>query len=300
MSSAPYFKKVTIIGVGLIGGSLAISLKEKGMVGSVTGVGRSLPNLERAVELGVIDDFTCDATEGVKDADLIFIAVPVTSIAKVVSEASNGFKVGAIITDGGSVKGAVIDAVKKVLPKGVHFVPGHPIAGTEHSGVEAAFLGLYTGKRCILTPTEHTDKDALKQVHRLWEAVGSDVVIMDSVSHDLILAAISHLPHVIAYSLVNTVAESSLQHSTDSGIEESGKGILSYSAGGFKDFTRIASSSPDMWTEICALNKDALLRCIDDFEGSIKQIRSLIAEEKFDKLNQIFSKAKKVRDSLIS
>ena len=290
MSVNIHFDKVTIIGVGLIGGSLAITLREKGLCSKVVGVGRRLSNLERARELGVIDSFTSDVAKGVQGADLVVVAVPVAATGAVIQAARESLKKGAIVTDVGSVKGGVIAEVEPLIPEGTHFVPAHPIAGTEHSGVEAAFSGLFNKKRCIITPTEKTDPNALSTVRALWEAAGSEVVEMAPDCHDLVVAAISHLPHVIAYALVNTIA----------GIEEDERStnVLRYSAGGFKDFTRIASSSPEMWSDICKMNKGHLLECIADFQETLKTIQSAISDDDFKRLKELFERAKKVRDEL--
>lgn len=284
------FKKAAIIGVGLIGGSIAMVLREKGFAGSITGIGRGLKNLKTAKRLGIIDSYTQDVGEGVSGADLVIVAVPVLKIADIIKTASRFLKPPCIVTDAGSVKKAVIDAVGPLLPKGVRFVPGHPIAGTENSGAEAAFPTLFQGRLCILTPVKDTDKDALDSVRALWEAAGSRVVEMDADTHDKILAAVSHLPHVIAYTLVNAVAESA-------GKEED---ILGYSAGGFKDFTRIASSSPEMWTDICAMNGDNIVRMIELFQNRLDALKSLIAGKDLEGIKSDFGKAKALRDSLIN
>ena len=283
------FNKVAIIGVGLIGGSLALVLKREGLALNIVGIGRGLPNLEAAQKLGIIDSFTRDIGEGVKDADLVIVAVPVLKIAETIRQAAAHLKPGCIVTDVGSVKGAVITEVEPLIPEGVHFVPGHPIAGTENSGAEAAFPELYIGRKCILTPTQKTDAGALDAVRRVWEATGARVVVMDAGLHDMILAAVSHLPHMIAYTLVNTVGD----------IEDSGVDALSYSAGGFKDFTRIASSSPEMWSDICAMNKEQILKTIDAFSRRLESLRELIEKEDLSALKTEFDRAKNLRDSLI-
>jgi prephenate dehydrogenase len=283
-----YLKKVTVIGMGLIGGSLAINLKEKGLAGNIVGVGRGLPNLEAAKRLGVVDSFTRDVGEGVSGADLVVVAVPAQSIMPVIKAALPHLKKGSIVTDVGSVKKAVVEEVEPLMPDGVRFVGAHPVAGTENSGVEAAFPELFEGSKCILTPTVSTDKEALEIVKRVWEEAGSHVVCMDAERHDIVLAAISHLPHMIAYSLVNTIGD----------IESSNEDILSYSAGGFKDFTRIASSSPEMWKDICALNRDAIVEIIGLFEKRLKELRRLIEEGDAEGLKKDFERAKRVRDSL--
>lgn len=283
-----HFNKVTIIGVGLIGGSLAISLKEAGACDTVVGVGRGIENLKTAKRLGIIDSYTTDVKKGVKDSDFVVVGVPVLSIAKVIKTAAPYFKKGCIVTDVGSVKEAVVKEAEPLMPKGVFFVGGHPIAGTEHSGAEAAFSGLFKDRRCIITPTSNTDNKALEKVKAIWELAGSEVVIMDAKAHDVILASVSHLPHVIAYSLVNTVAD----------MEQKAGDVLKYSAGGFKDFTRIASSSPEMWRDICLMNKDAVLRLLDEFQKRLDEIKGHIKDSNADLVQKDFERAKRVRDSL--
>ena len=285
----PYIDKMCIIGVGLIGGSFALALKEAGLVGEVVGVGRGVANLGKAVELGVVDRYTTDAAAGVRDADLVFLATPVLAMADVMARISGHLKPGAIITDGGSVKGAIIEAVEPHLPAGVHFVPGHPIAGTEHSGAEAAFATLYRERRCILTPTKQTDASALATVKALWEAAGSEVVIMEVEKHDRVLAAISHLPHMVAYALV--VAGSSYDR-----YEEN---ILEYSAGGFRDFTRIASSDPTMWRDIALTNREALIEMMSHYEKFFAELKADIAAGDAQKLYDFFLKSKQSRDAIL-
>ncbi len=288
MNKKVFFNKVAIIGVGLIGGSLAISMREKEMAGSITGIGRGLKNLEAALRLGVVDSITRDVAEGVKGADLVVVAVPVLKIADVVKAMMPALKKGAVITDVGSVKEAVIAGVEPCLKAGVAFVPGHPVAGTENSGVEAAMAGLFINRKCILTPTGRTDKLALEKVKAMWEEAGSEVVVMDARTHDRVLAAISHLPHMIAYSLVNTVED------VEKEVE-----VLSYSAGGFRDFTRIASSSPEMWADICAMNRAAILEMIDRFTERLGMLRARIEAGDHEGVKGEFERAKGVRDELL-
>ncbi len=284
-----YISRMCIIGVGLIGGSFALALREAGLVGEVVGVGRGVENLKQGIELGIIDRYTTDPAEGVAGADLVFLATPVLAMADVMEAIGKNLKPGAIVTDGGSVKGAIIEAVEPRLPAGVHFVPGHPIAGTEHSGAEAAFPTLYRGRRCILTPTARTDPDALAHVQALWQAAGSEVVVMDVEKHDRVLAAISHLPHMVAYALV--VAGSSYDR-----YEEN---ILEYSAGGFKDFTRIASSDPTMWRDIAMTNKDALIEMMSHFEKFFAELKDDIEKGDAGKLYDFFLKSKQSRDAIL-
>ncbi len=284
-----HFNKVAIIGVGLIGGSLAMVLKAKGLCDTIVGIGRGKENLETAKQMGLIDEYTHDIAEGVQGADLVVLAVPVMSIEGVVKRAASSFKTGAIVTDVGSVKEEIINTVTAHLPEGVHFVAAHPIAGTENSGAEASVKDLYVGRRCIITPTDKTDKAALDKVVKLWKLAGSEVVTMDAREHDIILAAVSHLPHVIAYALVNSIADAG------KGME---RDVISYSAGGFKDTTRIAGSSPDMWTDICQMNKTALVGVIEGFQAELEAIKVDIEADNTELIKRSFERAKKVRDSL--
>lgn len=281
--------RLAIIGVGLIGGSLSLALKEAGAVGEVVGCGRGKPNLEKALELGVVDSYSRNPLEAVKDADVVFLATPVKTLGTVTEELLPALKPGAIITDGGSVKGAVAEAIEPLLPDGIHFVPGHPIAGTEKSGAEAAFSSLYRGKRCILTPTKNTDPTALQLVEKMWQLAGSEVVQMSLEKHDRVLAAISHLPHMVAYSLVNAVG--SYDH-----YEEN---ILEYSAGGFRDFTRIASSDPTMWRDIAETNREGLLEMMEQFETFFAELKADVAEGSGEKLFEFFLRSKELRDAIL-
>lgn len=285
----PLINRLVIIGVGLIGGSLARILKEKGEVGEVVGVGRGRVNLERAVELGVIDRYCHDPAEGAAGADMVFLATPVCTIAGLVREIAPALAPGCIVTDGGSVKGDIVAACEPLVPAGSHFVGGHPIAGTENSGVEASFASLYQGRRCIITPTERTDKGALEKVVRMWELAGSDVVLMDVAKHDRVVAAISHLPHMVAYSLVNAVGEYD-------GCDEN---ILKYSAGGFRDFTRIASSDPVMWRDIALQNRDSILEMMDTFADYYARLRDMVAQGDGAAMESFFASSKGYRDRLV-
>lgn len=284
-----YFKKMAVIGVGLIGGSLARVLREKKAVGEVVGIGRGEENLRRGVELGVLDGYTTDAKKGVEGADLVFIATPVCSIPQVVAEIAPHLAPGCIVTDGGSVKEYVVAACEPLMPEGTYFVGGHPIAGTEHSGVEASFSTLYQGRRCIVTPTGNTDPAALEKVVELWKLAGSSVPLMDPVQHDRVVAAISHLPHMVAYSLVNAV----------DGYDRFGGDLLSFSAGGFRDFTRIASSDPVMWRDIALTNKEAILEMMDFFSGYLGKLRGLVAAEDAEGLRSFFLNSKQKRDAIL-
>lgn len=284
-----FIPKLAVVGVGLIGGSFALALKEAGLVGEIVGIGRGRANLETARDKGIIDTFTHSLPEGVAGADVVFLATPVQTLSKVASEVLPHMKPGAILTDGGSVKADVIAAIEPMLPADIHFVPGHPVAGTEQSGAAAAFATLYRGRRCILTPTSRTAPDALEKIKRLWQAAGSEVVVMTPEKHDRILAAISHLPHMVAYALVDAVDNCS----------DENENILNYSAGGFRDFTRIASSDPTMWRDIALSNRTALLEVIGNFEKSLAEVKQDIAAGNSDGLFEFFLRSKQRRDAII-
>jgi prephenate dehydrogenase len=282
-------KRMAIVGVGLIGGSLARILRQQGEVGEIVGVGRTEPNLQRAVELGVIDRYCQDPCQGVQGADLVFLATPVCSIAAVLKKIAPFLASGCVVTDGGSVKESVVAACEPLMPAGTFFVGGHPIAGTEKSGVDASFATLFSGKRCIITPTGNTDGFALRKVLRMWELAGSDVIQMDAHKHDRIVAAISHLPHMVAYSLVNAV----------DGYDRFDESILKYSAGGFRDFTRIASSDPAMWRDIALMNGPAITEMMDFFSDYFGQLRTLVESGDGAGLQKFFAESKRSRDAIL-
>ncbi|MDD2367433.1 MAG: prephenate dehydrogenase/arogenate dehydrogenase family protein [Desulfuromonadaceae bacterium] len=281
--------RLAIIGVGLIGGSLARALREAGAVGSVVGIGRSNGNLEDAISLGICDEVTQDVIEGVKGAGMVFISVPVCSIPSVVATIAPALSPGCIVTDGGSVKSSIVLECEALMPEGCYFVGGHPIAGTEHSGAAASFATLYRGKRCILTPTENTNLEAVKTVERLWQITGAEVCLMEPGHHDRIFAEISHLPHAVAYALVHAVGTADVE----------GENVLSYTAGGFRDFTRIASSDPVMWRDISLMNRQALLASIDGFSASLAELRRRIDTGDQSGLTEFFTTAKQFRDGII-
>jgi len=282
-------RRLAVIGVGLIGGSLARALRVAGEVGEVVGCGRGRANLERAVELGVVDHFTHDIGEAVEGADMIFLAVPLGSMREAFSAMRGHLAADAVITDGGSAKGSVVaDCLAGLgeLPSG--FVPGHPIAGTEHSGVEASFPELYRNRRVILTPTLSSSPDAVDRVERMWKVCGAQITKMSVEHHDEVLAATSHLPHMLAFNLVDTLAR----------MQENDE-IFRYAAGGFRDFTRIASSSPVMWRDICIANRQALSEMIERYSTELQDLAGLIRSGDGDQLLEIFSRAKAARDRYI-
>jgi len=285
----PLIRRLVVIGVGLIGGSLARVLRLKGEVGEIVGVGRGAANLQRAVEIGVIDSYTHDPVAAVEGADMVFLAIPVCSIAAMTARIAPALAQGCVVTDGGSVKGEVVAACEQLMPPGTFFVGGHPIAGTERSGVDASFSTLYEGKRCIITPTPDTDQTALDKVVRMWKCAGSEVVIMDVAKHDRVLAAISHLPHMVAYALVNAVGD----------YDRFDESILKYTAGGFKDFTRIASSDPVMWRDIAMMNRESVLELMDFFAGYLAELRRLVENGDARGIEEFFARSKEKRDAIM-
>lgn len=298
-----FFNRVTIIGVGLIGGSLASVLRGKSLAGEIYGIGRSEENLQKAKRLGLIDHYFCEPSgiltgpplvkgdgrgiysDSVRDSDLVILSSPVGSFRKIVKEIGTSLKKGAIVTDVGSVKGDMVREIEETLPEGVSFVGGHPIAGKETSGVEAASGELFKGSKCILTPTDRTDKNTLEIVKSMWEEAGSDVILMDPSLHDKVFAAVSHLPHVIAYALVNTVAR------MDFGEIDT----LSLSVRSFRDLTRIASSSPEMWRDICLYNRVNLLDSINSFEKVLKILKGYLEKGEGKGLLREFEEARRIK-----
>ncbi len=280
-----HFKTITIIGVGLIGGSFARVCKNKKLADRIIGFGRDEENLKRAVGLNVIDSYTLNLKDTVSNSDFILLATPVSTVIEIAREMMPYLKKGTIITDAGSVKGEIVNKIDKMLPKEIYFVGAHPIAGTEKSGVEASFVELFEGSRCVMTPTSKTDPDVLEKVKAIWKETGSDVILMDADKHDRYLAAVSHLPHAVAYALVNTVG----------GLDEKEKGILSFSAGGFRDFTRIAASHPAMWRDIFLMNKKNVVDVISLFQSTLENIKKAIINDDGKKLENEFEKAREIR-----
>ena len=283
-------KQLTIFGVGLIGGSLALALKKAGYCETIVGCSRNADHLQRAVDLGVIDRFTLDPKEAVKDADMILLAVPLRAIKPVLETFVDHIEDDAVITDAGSAKGSVVKAVKEAFAErsSDNFVPAHPIAGREKSSVEAAIDNLYNDQKVVLTPLKTTKSDAIKRVKEMWQTAGATVEILDVKQHDDVLAATSHLPHVLAYSLVNTLSKS-----------QYGDAIFDYAAGGFKSFSRIASSDPIMWRDICLENKDAILAALNDYQQDLSDLSELISKEEGGELEKLFEHSKRTRDNSV-
>ena len=277
---------LAIIGVGLIGGSLARALRKAKLVNRVSACNRSETTLKKAVELGVIDDYSMQIDTAIADADVVVIGTPLSTTEKLFPQIAKALKPSAVLTDVGSAKGSVVNAARQAMGEQFPmFVPGHPIAGTEQSGVEASFAELFIKHRVILTPLEETDANAHKLITDMWQAVGAEVVDLDVKHHDDVLAATSHLPHMLAYALVDCLA----------GMQERDE-IFKYAAGGFADFTRIASSSPEMWHDICFSNRDALLNTLERFSEHIDQIKEAIEKSDSEVLLKIFKRAKDARD----
>jgi prephenate dehydrogenase len=283
-----HFNNVTIIGVGLIGGSLAKVLKGRDMANEITGAGRGRETLELALRTGVIDRMGQVLSQSVENADLVVLASPVGAFEHIVTAVGPGLKKGAIMTDVGSVKGALVKRIESMLPAGVHYVPGHPIAGKEKHGVAEASETLFRGAKCILTPTTKTDPRALEAVKALWSAAGANVVLMDADVHDHIFAAVSHLPHAAAFAMVNTVAE----------FNAGSKNYMSFSGAGFRDFTRIAASSPEMWRDVCLLNGENILEMIEQYQLALNGIKTAIERRDADKLDALFRAACRLRRGL--
>ncbi len=282
-------QQLTIFGVGLIGGSLALALKKMGYCKRVIGCSRRVEHLQRALDLGVIDSYTLDPAEAVKGADMIFLAVPMGAMQSVLTSIANHLEKDAVITDAGSAKGSVISAAKAAFGEiPTQFVPGHPIAGREKSSVEAALADLYIDHKVILTPLENTNMDAIQRVREMWQVTGAEVETLEVEQHDTVLAATSHLPHILAFSFVNSLSESPQREK-----------IFHYVAGGFKDFSRIASSDPVMWRDICLENKEAILMALNDYQQNLSDLAELIRDEKGEALLAAFSHAKTERDKHI-
>jgi prephenate dehydrogenase len=279
--------RLAVIGVGLIGGSLALSLKSKGAVNEVIGYSRSENARQEALALGVIDKAADSIAEAVAEADVIFVAVPMGAMAAVFADMSQHIRPEAIITDGGSAKAQVVLAAREALGNNFkQFVPGHPIAGTEKSGPSAAFATLYEDHRVVLTPVSDTDPAATAKIKAMWQLTGAEVFEMNVEHHDTVLAATSHLPHVLAFNLVGMLAQ-----------RDDCDEVLRYAAGGFRDFSRIASSDAVMWRDICLGNKQAILDLLDEYHQGINKIEQAIKEEDGEYLIEVFARAKKARDT---
>jgi cyclohexadieny/prephenate dehydrogenase len=289
--SEPIFQRLALIGIGLIGASIALAARRAGVVGHITISSRTARTLERARELKLGDSYFADAAEAARDADCVILCSPVGTYGVLAKAIAPVLKPGAIVSDVGSVKGAVVSAIKPHLPAGVHFVPAHPVAGTEHSGPDAGFAALFDNRWCILTPPPGTDPRAVEKVKRFWEALGANVETMTPEHHDLVLAITSHVPHLIAYNIVGTAAD--LESVTQSEV-------MKFSAGGFRDFTRIAASDPTMWRDVFLNNKEAVLEMLGRFTEDLTALQRFIRYGDGDALFRLFTRTREIRRGIIA
>ena len=285
------FQQVTIIGVGLLGGSLGLVLKEQGFAKTVVGIGRRQVNLELALQVGAIDRFASEPHEAVRDSDLIVLATPVDTYVSHVQRWGQHVPSGTIVSDVGSVKGQLVFDVEAALPSTAYFVGAHPIAGKEKSGVAHATSKLFDGARCIVTPTPDTNADALAKIRCLWEKAGSTVLSMDPMVHDWVLGAVSHLPHIAAFSLMHALQD--LQEKTPEALS-----LLDFSGGGLRDTTRIAASSPEMWRDICLANRENLLIMVEQYITQLQAFKQLLNDQDGSGLSQNIEQAKMLRERL--
>jgi prephenate dehydrogenase len=288
---AVHFKQVVIIGVGLIGGSLGMIIRRQGLADQVIGVGRRIDNLKTAVALGAIDRYVADPHEAVREAELVVLATPVDTYERHLREWAHYLTPGSIVSDVGSVKGTLVERSEAAMPAGVHFVGAHPIAGKEKTGVAAGSNRLFKGARCILTPTKRTDSTALARVTQLWEEAGSIVLTMDPHVHDQILGAVSHLPHVAAFALINTLAD--LRDQQVPSLDLAG-----HSGGGLRDTTRIAASSPEMWRDIFLWNRENVVSYIDRYMKALEELKQLLKAGDAVGIEKSLGRAKGEREKL--
>ncbi len=284
------FEKLALIGIGLIGSSIALAAREKGLVREIAISTRRAETLDEARRLGLGDSYSLDAAEAVRGADLVILCVPVGAYADVIASIKDALRPGAIVSDVGSVKQFVVRTVKPLLPAGVHFVPAHPVAGTEHSGPAAGFAELFVNRWCILTPDAGTDAVAVDRMRSFWETLGSKVEVMDAQHHDMVLAITSHVPHLVAYNIVGTVAD--LEADTKSEV-------IKFSASGFRDFTRIAASDPVMWRDVFLTNREAVLEMLGRFLEDLSQLQRAVRVGDGPALEDWFTRTRAIRRSII-
>jgi len=288
--TAPRFERAAIIGIGLIGSSLARVLRRDDLAGTIVACTRRAETLETARGLRIADAYTLDPAEAARGADLVVVAAPHSAYAEIGARIGPVLAPGAILTDVGSVKGAALRDLQPIVPPGVHFIPGHPVAGTEHSGPAAGFAEMFDGRWCILTPPAGSDAVALQRLTGMWESAGMKVVIMDAAHHDLVLAITSHLPHLIAYTIVGTAID----------LEDTLKSeVIKFSAGGFRDFTRIAASDPVMWRDVFLSNREAVLAMLQRFTEDLTALQRAIRWGEGDKLEELFTRTRAIRRSII-
>jgi cyclohexadieny/prephenate dehydrogenase len=290
VSAAPLFKRLALIGFGLIGGSIARAAREQDLAGEIVATARSAKTRARVKELGVVDGVVETSADAVKDADLVILCIPVGACGAVTEEIAAHLKPGAIVSDVGSVKGAVAREMAPHIPKSVHFVPAHPVAGTEHSGPDSGFAELFINRWCILTPPEGTDPKAVEKLRVFWAGLGARVEVMTPDHHDLVLAITSHLPHLIAYTIVGTADELAQVTSSE---------VIKFSAGGFRDFTRIAASDPTMWRDVFLTNKDAVLEMLGTFNEDLSKLTRAIRRNDGEALYEHFSRTRAIRRGIV-
>lgn len=283
----PAFQKIVIFGVGLIGGSFSLALRKAGAVTEVVGFGRSSATLEQAKQLGILDRIGNDVAREVGDADLVLLATPVAQMADIFTRIAPHLGAHTLLTDGGSTKGDVVAAARAHLgSKLAQFVPAHPIAGAEKSGAAAALVDLYQGKKVVLTPLPENSQKAVARVRKAWELCGAVVSELTAQQHDEVFAAVSHLPHLLSFALVHDLAQ-----------RENKDQLLSFAASGFRDFTRIAASSPEMWRDICLANRDAMMRELQQYAAELYVLHQALENNDAAKLEEIFSLAREVRSA---
>jgi len=285
------FERVALIGIGLIGSSLCHIMRREKLAGHIAGFARSRETRAKAIRLGLVDSIHDTAHEAARDADLIFLCSPIGTYGDIAREIAPALKAGAILSDVGSVKGAVVRDVGPHVPAGVHFIPGHPIAGTELSGPESGFADLFNNRWCVLTPLPDSHAAAVTRLEKFWRACGSNVETMTPEHHDLVLAITSHLPHLIAYNIVATAAD--LEEVTDSEV-------IKFSAGGFRDFTRIAASNPIMWRDVFLNNREAVLETLGRFSEDLSALQRAIRWGDGDALHALFTRAREIRRGIIA
>jgi cyclohexadieny/prephenate dehydrogenase len=290
VSASPSFKRVALIGFGLIGGSIARAARVQGLADEIVTTARSEKTRARVKELGIVDRVVETNTEAVRDADLVILCIPVGACGAVTAEIGPHLKRGAIVSDVGSVKAAVVREMAPHIPAGVHFVPAHPVAGTEHSGPDSGFPELFINRWCILTPPEGTSTEATEKLRAFWAGLGAKVEIMTPDHHDLVLAITSHLPHLIAYTIVGTADE--LAQVTESEV-------IKFSAGGFRDFTRIAASDPTMWRDVFLNNKEAVLEMLGTFTEDLSKLTRAIRRGDGEALFDHFTRTRAIRRGIV-
>jgi cyclohexadieny/prephenate dehydrogenase len=290
VNTTPLFKRVALIGFGLIGGSIARAARLQGLAGEIVTTARSEKTRARVAGLGIVDRVFETNAEAVKDADLVILCIPVGACGPVAAEIAPHLKAGAIVSDVGSVKAAIVKDMAPHLPPGVHFVPAHPVAGTEHSGPDSGFAELFINRWCILTPPEGVDASAVEKLRDFWAALGARVEIMTPDHHDLVLAITSHLPHLIAYTIVGTADELAQVTSSE---------VIKFSAGGFRDFTRIAASDPTMWRDVFLANKDAVLEMLGTFNEDLSKLTRAIRRGDGEALFDHFTRTRAIRRGIV-